>query len=73
ATLYQAGVHTPIVAGFVGGLGGRDIVPEEFLAMARSVRAAVNAGANPPPRLLYTAEELQQTQGLQAVALGNEV
>ncbi|HKI99283.1 MAG TPA: pyruvate synthase [bacterium] len=73
ATLYQAGVPGPVVAAFVGGLGGRDIALEEFAEMARVVRTAADAGKSPPARMLYTAEELRQTRALQAVALGGGV
>ena len=70
AALYHARELGPRVASFVGGLGGRDIALAEFAEMARTLREALETGANPPPRLLYTAEELSQLQSLQAVALG---
>jgi pyruvate ferredoxin oxidoreductase alpha subunit len=70
ATLYRAHEPGPVVAGFVGGLGGRDIALPEFAEMARTLRTAAEQGADPAPRLLYTAEELRQTRALQAVALG---
>jgi pyruvate ferredoxin oxidoreductase alpha subunit len=59
----------PLIASYVGGLGGRDIGPEEFYAMAAEARAAADAGQAPGPRLLYTAGELREVRKLQAIAL----
>lgn len=58
----------PLIASFVAGLGGRDISQEEFFEIARELRAALVRGEAPPPRLLYTADELRQVRKLQAVA-----
>ena len=58
----------PILASFVGGLGGRDIRPGEFFAMAEVLHRAAETGETPPPRLLYTEEELRETRKLQAIA-----
>jgi pyruvate ferredoxin oxidoreductase alpha subunit len=58
-----------ILASFVGGLGGRDIRSEEFYEMADVTRKAVAAGRPPPPRLLYTEEELREVRKLQAIAV----
>lgn len=58
----------PVLVGFVGGLGGRDIVPEEFKEMARIATHAADTGETPPARLLYTAGELKHMRNLQAVA-----
>jgi pyruvate ferredoxin oxidoreductase alpha subunit len=56
------------LTGFVGGLGGRDIKPEEFYEMVHSTRRAADEGVSPPPRLLYTTEELEEVRRLQAIA-----
>jgi pyruvate ferredoxin oxidoreductase alpha subunit len=58
----------PVLASFIGGLGGRDIAAEEFYEMARIARAAADTGAAPEPRLLYTATELREVRKLQAIA-----
>jgi len=58
----------PVLASFIGGLGGRDIAAEEFYEMARIARAAADTGAAPEPRLLYTASELREVRKLQAIA-----
>lgn len=58
----------PLLASFVGGLGGRDIPAEEFFAIADALEAAARQGVAPPPRLLYTADELREMRKLQAVA-----
>jgi pyruvate ferredoxin oxidoreductase alpha subunit len=59
----------PVIASYIGGLGGRDIGAAEFEAMAGEARAAADAGAAPAPRLLYTATELREVRKLQAIAL----
>jgi pyruvate ferredoxin oxidoreductase alpha subunit len=58
----------PPLLGFVGGLGGRDIPPEEFFEMARLAREAAETGTVPPPRMLYTEAELREVRKLQAIA-----
>lgn len=58
----------PLLVSFVGGLGGRDLPPEEFFAMAEVMREAARLGAAPPPRLLFTAEELEEVKKLRAIA-----
>jgi pyruvate ferredoxin oxidoreductase alpha subunit len=68
ATLYGGGTAAPILASFVGGLGGRDITAEELFEMAAVTRAAVREGRPPPPRLLYTQDELAALRKLQAIA-----
>jgi pyruvate ferredoxin oxidoreductase alpha subunit len=56
------------VAVLGGGLGGRDISPQEFFEMARVVDDAAGKGEAPPPRLLYTEGELREIRKLQALA-----
>jgi pyruvate ferredoxin oxidoreductase alpha subunit len=58
----------PTLTSFIGGLGGRDISLEEFYEMAAVTRLAAQTGQTPPPRLLYTEEELREMRKLQAVA-----
>jgi pyruvate ferredoxin oxidoreductase alpha subunit len=69
AALYGRGDRGPVLAGFVGGLGGRDIAPEEFFGMAAAARRAADEGRAPEPRLLYTGAELEEMRKLQAIAL----
>ena len=57
-----------VLASFIGALGGRDIATEEFFEMAKVVRHAAETGETPPPRLLYTREELREVRKLQAIA-----
>jgi pyruvate ferredoxin oxidoreductase alpha subunit len=66
--LYGQPDAPPVVASFIGGLGGRDISAEEFYEMAETLRHAANAGRTPPPRLLYTKDELREIRKLQAIA-----
>lgn len=58
----------PLLASFIGGLGGRDISAEEFYEMAAVAKQALQQGEAPPPRLLYTEHELREVRKLQAVA-----
>jgi pyruvate ferredoxin oxidoreductase alpha subunit len=69
SALYGFPDAPPILASFVGGLGGRDISAEEFYAMADEMQQAIAVGVVPEPRLLYTASELRQFRGLQAIAV----
>ncbi len=66
--LYGRAEAPPIIASFIGGLGGRDIAGGEFQAMAEVLKAAADAGKAPPPRLLYTRDELREVRKMQAVA-----
>lgn len=68
SALYGMERPAPILVSFIGGLGGRDITLEEFYEMASVTRKAVEAGKSPPPRLLYTEDELREMRKLQAVA-----
>jgi pyruvate ferredoxin oxidoreductase alpha subunit len=68
SVLYGRNDAPPILASFIGGLGGRDISTEEFFEMAEVVRQAVESGQTPPPRLLYTQTELREVRKLQAIA-----
>jgi len=58
----------PILASFIGGLGGRDISPEEFYEMVDVAERAIASGETPPPRLLFTDNELREIRKLQAIA-----
>ena len=58
----------PQLLSFIGGLGGRDISLEEFFEIADVTRNAVAMKQTPPPRLLYTEQELREMRKLQAVA-----
>jgi len=66
--LYGRKNAPPIIASYVGALGGRDITPEEFFEIAHELQQAVVNGTPPPPRLLYTQHELREVRKLQAIA-----
>lgn len=68
ASALYAQSNRPRIVSFIGGLGGRDIVREEFFEMASILRKAAETGETPPPRLLYTEDELRETRKLQAIA-----
>ena len=57
-----------ILASFIGGLGGRDIAPQEFFEMIRVVQKAAEEGRPPPTRLLFTGDEMREVRKLQAIA-----
>lgn len=60
--------HAPVIASFIGGLGGRDIPEEEFHGMADVLAEAAKTGTPPPPRLLYTKQEMREMRALQTIA-----
>ncbi len=68
SALYGQPGAPPILASFIGGLGGRDIRDEEFVEMATVLENAVSECTTPEPRLLFTDDELREVRKLQAVA-----
>jgi pyruvate ferredoxin oxidoreductase alpha subunit len=68
AALYGQAQAPPVLASFIGGLGGRDISAEELFQMVETVRRAVRDRLAPEPRLLFTSDELREVRKLQAVA-----
>jgi pyruvate ferredoxin oxidoreductase alpha subunit len=68
AALYGLPGQPPVLASFIGALGGRDIAIEEFFEIAEVIKEAASSGVTPPPRLLYTKGELREMRKLQAVA-----
>jgi len=68
SALYGHPGAPPILTSFIGGLGGRDISPEDFYEIARVTREAVTSGETPAPRLLYSATEMREQRKLQAIA-----
>ncbi len=69
SVLYGQSDAPPIVASFIGGLGGRDISQEEFFRILEVLQEASASGHTPPPRLLYTRGEFEQFKKLQAIAV----
>ncbi len=69
ASLYGRQDAPRVLASFVGGLGGRDVAPEELDAMLDETESAAREGRVPPTRLLYTAEELREVRKLQGIAV----
>ena len=68
SALYGDTAAPPVIASFMGGLGGRDITQEEFAWMAADVKKAADTGERLKPRLLYSEDELREVRKLQAVA-----
>lgn len=68
SALYGEKDAPPVLSSFIAGLGGRDISIEEFFEMAKISRKASDSGETPPPRLIYSRDELREMRKLQAVA-----
>jgi pyruvate ferredoxin oxidoreductase alpha subunit len=68
SVLYGHPEAPPVLASYVGGLGGRDISSEEFFEIASTLRRSVEEHRTPAPRLLYTMEELREVRKLQSIA-----
>ena len=68
SALYGSPSETPLLVSFIGGLGGRDISGEEFAQMLAVTRQAITTGQTPPPRLLFTENELREIKKLQTIA-----
>jgi pyruvate ferredoxin oxidoreductase alpha subunit len=68
SALYGQSNAPPVLASFIGGLGGRDISTEEFFEVAKIIRDAADKGTTPAPRLLYTQHEMREVHKLQAIA-----
>jgi pyruvate ferredoxin oxidoreductase alpha subunit len=68
ATALYGASDAPILASYIGGLGGRDISQQEFFAIADELQLAYESGEQPAPRLLYTDTELTEMRKLQAIA-----
>jgi len=68
SVLYGTPDAPAVLASFIGGLGGRDISAEEFYEMVAVAERAIASGKTPPPRLLFTEDELRELRKLQAIA-----
>ena len=68
SALYGKSGAPAVLLSFIGGLGGRDIMPEEFYEIAAVTHQAAESGVVPPPRLLYTRDEVREVTKLQAIA-----
>ena len=68
STLYGQPDAPPVLMSAIGGLGGRDIVFDEYAALANEALSAVESGKTPPPRLLYTETELREMRKFQDIA-----
>ncbi len=68
SVLYGTTEAPPVLASFIGGLGGRDISSEEFFEIHKVVQQGVAAGVCPEPQLLYTEDELRSLRKMQSVA-----
>ena len=68
ATALYGATGAPLLASYIGGLGGRDISQQEFFAIADELLQAYESSETPPPRMLYTANELTEIRKLQAIA-----
>ena len=62
------GPKAPPLLSFVGGLGGRDLPIPELIEVFRQARAASETGRVPPPRLMFTEDDLRVTKKAMVVA-----
>ena len=59
----------PLVLSFIGGLGGKNISPEEFAFIFEKMREAVDTGeVLPTPYLLYTEKEWDEMRRMKELA-----
>ena len=68
ATALYGASDAPLLASYIGGLGGRDISQQEFFAIADELQQAFESGEQPAARMLYTDNELRELRKLQAIA-----
>lgn len=68
SVLYGSKGPLPVLAGYIGGLGGRDITNDEFAVIADEIKEAVLKDETPPVKLLFTDDELSQIKKLQIIA-----
>ena len=68
SVLYGEADGPRVLLSFIGGLGGREISSEEFYEMLSATQKAAREGKTPPPRLLYTRQELDAMRRLQTIA-----
>ena len=68
ATALYGTRDAPVLASYIGGLGGRDISQQEFFAIVDELQQACDSGKPLAARLLYTQTELTEMRKLQAIA-----
>ncbi len=62
------GPTAPLLLSFIGGLGGRDLPVPELVEVFREARRAAETGRTPPPRLMFTEDDLLITKKAMVVA-----
>lgn len=60
--------HRPLLLSFIGGLGGKNISPEEFEFIFDKMTRAADTGTVGMPHLLYTENEWKEMAGLKEIA-----
>jgi pyruvate ferredoxin oxidoreductase alpha subunit len=58
----------PLLLSFIGGLGGKNISPDEFEFIFESMEKAVKTGKIPDTQLLYTEAEMKEMERLKKIA-----
>lgn len=58
----------PVLVSFIGGLGGKNVSPEEFEVIFAHLQKANKTGATSDPYLLYTKEEWDGMENLKKIA-----
>ncbi len=68
AALYHETHRPEVLLSFVGGLGGKDISPEEFNYIIDVMKKSVDTGVVPETQILYTENDMRQMNKLLKVA-----
>lgn len=68
AALYGSGPAMPVLAGYVTGLGGRDITDNDFYAIMGELKESCEAGRKPGTRLIFSKDELEELEKMQGIA-----
>ncbi len=68
AALYHETHRPEVLLSFVGGLGGKDISPEEFNHIIDVMKKSVDTGVVPETQILYTENDMRQMNKLLKVA-----
>ncbi|MCP5005477.1 MAG: pyruvate synthase [Planctomycetes bacterium] len=68
AALYHETHRPRVLLSFVGGLGGKDIGPDEFNYTIEMMKKSIETGVVPGTQILYTENDMRQMNGLLKVA-----
>ncbi len=64
AALYHETHRPEALLSFIGGLGGKDISPEEFNHIIETMKKSIDTGVVPETEILYTKNDMRQMNNL---------